>query len=147
MAFLTALTTTTTSASASMVVAARASVPFLRRSLVATAAVDPRSAYDMAAGFTYAVFWGAGYWKYPDKGKRPDVEILAAMLAIVWHVFCTFDTSVYGYLWGVGGASHIYSRMMLGSGNKDAASGAFVGAHMCGHIALLLLIMDILAKR
>jgi hypothetical protein len=115
--------------------------------LIVKSAIDPRSVYDVATGFTYAVFWGANYWTYPDKSKRPDVEVLAAMLALLWHIFCTFDTSVYGYLWGVGGASQLYSRMMVGRDDISSASSVFVGVHLCGQIALLLLLMDVLSKR
>lgn len=122
-----------------------ASSGLVQRSVPKLMVMDPRNVYDITAAASYGVFLCMNYWKYPDNNKRPDVELLAAMLALLWHWFCRFDISVYGYLGGVGLASFVHSRLL--GANKDAASGPFVGVHLCGQIALLLLLMDILTKR
>ena len=112
-----------------------------------TLLLSPRDVYDIASASTYAVFWLSKYWKYPDKRKRGDVEVFGGAMAFMWHVFATYDPSVFWYLWFIGGGCHLYSCMLLGAGDREGASNMWVGVNLSGQIALLLLVMDVLAKR
>lgn len=107
----------------------------------------PRQDYDIATVSTFIAFWTARYWKYPDNVSRGDVEVFAGAMAILWHVGCTFDPSIYWYMWFIGGLSHLHSRALLGGGLRELSSDIWVGVHFGGYMTLCLLLMDILAPR
>lgn len=110
--------------------------------------LTPREIYDVASVSTYTAYWVAKYWQYPSElEERPDVEIFAYIMALLWHIFHFGDTTVFSYLWLIGGGCHLAKYSYLAQNNKDGANMAHVGLQMGGQMALLLLFTDLLTGR
>lgn len=110
--------------------------------------ITPRQIYDIGVVSTYIAFWTAKYWQYPKQfEERPDVEIFSYIMALYWHIFRFMDSSIFLYLWIIGGLCHSLKYIHLKNKNEEKASSAHVGLQMGGQISLLLLFTDLLTSR
>ena len=116
-------------------------------SLPSLTEITPRQMYDICAVSTYIAYYMSQYWKYPDEEiQRPDVEIFANIMALVWHITNSYNPNVYIYLWIIGGLCQIYSHTLIPI-NKDQANQLHIGVQFGGQVAVLLLILDLISPR
>jgi hypothetical protein len=99
--------------------------------------------YDIAVTVTYGIFRLLEYENYPIAMERTDVEIIGTILALIWDINWRFNPNIFILIGGIGGISYISEKFM--TTDKITASLLHSFVHLCGYIAYVLLIFDIIS--
>lgn len=110
--------------------------------------LSPRHVHDILSASSFLFLSFLHYDKYPDYNiKRPDVEVFADTIAILWHILNRFDSNIFPLITTLGFLSYALSMFSLMQGEHENANMYHIGLHTAGQISLLLLAFDILSPR
>ena len=115
--------------------------PYSSRNIVSKMYFSNHPVYDVAAVSTYIAYFTSGYWTGEE---RPDVDIFACIMGLVWHFTKDHDPMIFVFLWIIGGMSHFVSRSFLAGGNVVEFNKFNVGVQFGGLMSFLLLVLDLM---